>query len=150
MQELQLTSDHDTAIREHGERIYPHECCGFLLGRIEDGVARVQQTLPATNSRGDEEKHNRFTITPEASLIAEKAARKASLDIIGHYHSHPDHPARPSETDLAFATWPNSAFAIVSVQDGAARDLTCWDLADDRSRFDPVPIKIHDPAPSDI
>lgn len=144
MQELLITTEHDTAIRQHGQRIYPHECCGFLLGRISDGVARVEQTLPATNSRGDEEKHNRFTITPEASLIAEKAARQNQLDIIGHYHSHPDCPARPSETDLALATWPNSAFAIVSVHDGNAKDLTCWDLADDRSRFDAVPIKITD------
>jgi len=144
MAELLLTAEHDAEIRAHGERTYPHECCGFLLGRIDGDQFVVERTLPATNSRGEEERHNRFTITPEASLRAEKAAREAALTIIGHYHSHPDHPARPSETDLAHATWPNSAFAIVSVHAGAAKALTCWDLAADRSRFDAVPIRIVD------
>ncbi|MBI1367245.1 MAG: hypothetical protein GC162_01180 [Planctomycetes bacterium] len=137
-----LTPEHDQAIRSHGERAFPHECCGFLLGKVVEGVYRVARVMPAANSRGEEEKHNRFTITPEASYLAEKAARKEKLDIIGHYHSHPNHPARPSQYDLDHATWPGSAFAIVSVMKGRAELMTSWLLAADRSRFDPQAIEI--------
>ncbi|QNN24394.1 M67 family metallopeptidase [Planctomycetales bacterium ZRK34] len=150
---LELTAEHDRAMREHAERIYPHECCGFLLG---DELWRVGAVVPAVNSKGEEERHNRFHITPEASMRAEKEARARGLGVIGHYHSHPDAPAIPSTpktvsesnhgiaggSDLENATWPGYAFVIVSVKQGASDELTCWNLSDDRSEFHPIPTRI--------
>ncbi len=140
---LELNAKHDAAIRAHGQRAYPYECCGFLLGRE---LWKVETVLPATNSKGQEEQHNRFVITPEASMRAEKEARRLGLSVIGHYHSHPDHPARPSQgfadSDLENATWPGFAFVIVSVMKGRAGELTCWNLAEDRSKFEPVNVRI--------
>ena len=142
---MTLTPEHHAAIRSHAERAYPHECCGFLLGRE---LWRVEAVVPATNARGQEERHNRFVITPEASMRAEKEARRLGLSVIGHYHSHPDHPALPSsgfaESDLANATWPGFAFVIVSVMRGKAAEVTCWNLAEDRSKFEPVAIRMRD------
>lgn len=131
---LHITHAHDTAMREHAERIYPHECCGFMLGRAGEGVRQVEQLQPALNDRGEEEKHNRFTISPEAFLAAEKAARKAGLDVLGFYHSHPDAPARPSAYDLEHA-WPWYSYVIVAVRAGTAEQMTSWVLEDDRSKF---------------
>lgn len=139
---LKLSEEHLNAIKSHGERIYPHECCGFLLGRADGEVREVVEVLPATNTRGEEEKHNRFTITPEASMKAEKAARNQQLDIIGHYHSHPDHPAEPSAYDLEHATWPGYSFAIVSIEEGQAKVVNSFELAHDRSKFNPEAIDI--------
>lgn len=138
---LELTQQHRSEIEEHGRRAFPHECCGFLLGRTEGQTRRVAKTLPATNERGEEERHNRFTITPVASLKAEKAARAEGLDIVGHYHSHPDAPARPSEYDLAHATWPGYSFVIVSVRGGEPAELRSWLLSESRDRFDPEQIE---------
>jgi proteasome lid subunit RPN8/RPN11 len=130
-------------MKAHAERIYPHECCGFLLG---PDLWQVHQVVPATNEWGQEEQHHRFIITAEAARRAEAAAKKAGLSIIGHYHSHPDCPARPSsgfaDSDLDSATWPGFAFVIVSVMKGKAADVTCWNLAEDRSSFEAVPTKI--------
>ncbi len=141
MPELQITTEQLDAMKAHAERIYPHECCGFLLG---PSLWQVAAAIPAANDRGEEERHNRFVITPEASLRAEKEARRRGLTIVGHYHSHPDCPARPSsgfaESDLESATWPGYAFAIVSVMQAKAANVTCWNLAEDRTTFDPVPI----------
>ena len=139
---LHITDSQLSAIKEHGERTYPHECCGFLLGKMDGDQRHVEQVMPAVNSRGEEEKHNRFTITPEASMKAEKAARTAKLDIIGHYHSHPDHPAEPSVYDLDHATWPGYSFAIVSVHEGEAQIVNSFVLADDRSKFNEENIQI--------
>jgi proteasome lid subunit RPN8/RPN11 len=151
---LEFSAEHERAMREHAERIYPHECCGFLLG---EDLWRVAAVIPATNAKGEEERHNRFQITPEASMRAQKEARARGLSVIGHYHSHPDAPAIPSTpgsvsaskgnasgggSDLENATWPGYAFVIVSVKQGTSDELTCWNLADDRSEFQPIPTRI--------
>jgi proteasome lid subunit RPN8/RPN11 len=140
---LEISDEHHALLTRHAERAYPHECCGFLLGRE---LWRVGAVLPATNAKGQEERHNRFIITPDASMRAEKEARRLGLSVIGHYHSHPDHPARPSagfpESDLSNATWPGIAFVIVSVMGGRAAQVTCWNLSEDRSKFEPVEIRI--------
>ena len=81
MRTFTVQPDHDTAIREHGQRAYPHECCGFLLGRDEDGCRRIVRVQPAMNSRGEEELHNRFSIPPQAFMKADKAARAEGLDV---------------------------------------------------------------------
>lgn len=140
---LHLRPDDDAAIRAHGVRAYPHECCGFLLGSDEDANRRIVQALPATNIRGEEELHNRFTISPEAFMQADKAARAQSVDILGFYHSHPNAPARPSAYDLEHA-WPVYSYVIIAVEAGHPAEMTCWVLKDDRSEFDEYQILIKD------
>ncbi|MDR2397749.1 MAG: M67 family metallopeptidase [Spirochaetaceae bacterium] len=123
------------AIREEGEKAYPHECCGFVLGSYtEDGTRTMETLIPIVNAWAAEEQYHRFSITAEDVMGAEKQSRALNRDIIGIYHSHPDHPARPSEYDREQAL-PFYSYLIVSVQGGKAADLTCWELAADRSAF---------------
>jgi proteasome lid subunit RPN8/RPN11 len=124
---------HLAEIQQHGEATFPHECCGFLLGRLEDNRRIVTQIQRAQNLREDSP-HNRYEISPQNYLQADREARQAGLDIVGFYHSHPDHPARPSQFDLENA-WPELIYVIVSVNKGKAGEMTAWKLADDRSRF---------------
>lgn len=133
------TQDLLDAIGAHGERTYPEECCGFLLGEMGPEGNRVVALHPVEN-RQEENRERRYVITPADYNTADRAARAQGLDIVGIYHSHPDHPARPSETDLAEATFPGYTYVIVSVKQGRAADLTAWTLAPDRSRFDSEPI----------
>jgi len=121
-------------IREHGARDYPHECCGVLLGNQDGDNKVITEARPLSNAREDS-KHNRFVISPQDMLESEKYARQKGLDLLGFYHSHPDHPARPSEYDREHA-WPWWSYVIVSVQKGRPADLTSWVLAEDRSRFE--------------
>lgn len=131
---------HLTDIQQHGEAAHPHECCGFLFGRVEDDRYIVQQTLRAQNQRRDSP-HNRYQISPAEYLRAERLAAEAGLEIIGFYHSHPDHPARPSQFDLENA-WPGLVYVIVGVNQGRADKTTAWELTDDRSQFLPKEILI--------
>ena len=123
------------AIRRHGERAYPEECCGALLGRIEAGCRHVSEALALDNGR-DSERERRFLIGPEAYRLAERAAAQRGLDLVGFYHSHPDHPARPSAYDLEHAL-PWHSTVVLAVERGRAGQWTSWILAPDRSRFDP-------------
>lgn len=133
-------------IRSHGEDTYPEECCGFLLGRLDADANVVVAARRAVN-RNENRRVDRYVIDPDDYREADLEARKAGLDIVGMYHSHPDHPARPSSTDLAQATFPGYTYVIVSVENGRAADLTAWSLADDRTRFDPETIAT-DPTPN--
>ncbi len=124
-------------IGRHGEATFPEECCGFLIGRVvgEGGETTVvERLLPVANERPDS-RHNRYVIEPETVLAAHKEARAAGADVVGYYHSHPDHPSRPSDFDREHA-WPGLSYLIVSVQKGRAADARSWRLADDRDRFD--------------
>lgn len=123
------------AIREHGQATYPEECCGFLLGRTTAEGNHVVSAWRVENRRA-ENRERRYTITPQDYHAANRAARQQGLDIVGFYHSHPDHPARPSATDLAEATFPGYTYVIVSILDGHPADLTAWSLTPDRARFD--------------
>ena len=122
------------AIGRHGEASYPEECCGFLIGRAEGDSTVVERILAVGNDRQDS-RHNRFLIAPETVLAAHKEARSAGLDVVGYYHSHPDHPARPSEFDREHA-WPDLSYVIVSVQGGKVAEARSWRLTDDRERFE--------------
>jgi len=123
-------------IRRHGETDYPHECCGLLIGSFaEDGRKLADEILPISNAREDSAKRNRFLIAPEDLLRGEKHAMQRGLDVVGFYHSHPDHPAVPSQFDIDHA-WPVYSYIIVSVRDGRAEDLFSYQLRADRSRFD--------------
>lgn len=140
------TADQDR-IRQHGEADFPHECCGLLIGQFAaDGSKAVTEIMPISNAREEEAKRNRFLITPEELMRGEKAAREKGLDVIGFYHSHPDHPAIPSQFDLDHA-WPIYSYVIVSVMAGVADDLTSWELDADAGQFDEEEIQA-DEAPA--
>ena len=131
---MQTQADVLDHIRRHGEEAYPEECCGFLIGSLCADGNRVAYARRAVN-RNENRREDRYVIAPGEYLEAERAARKENLDIVGVYHSHPDHPAVPSRTDLELATFPGYAYVIVSVENGKAAALSAWSLAADRSRF---------------
>jgi len=128
---LSLGSGVDAAIRAHGGETYPNECCGALIGR--DGLVTTTYALPNTTEEGP---RRRFLVRPSDYQEAEKRASEAGGDLLGFYHSHPDHPARPSQYDLDHA-WPFFSYVIVSVREGVSEDMTSWRLREDRSAFDP-------------
>lgn len=124
-------------IHTHGEKAYPEEGAGFLIG--SDG--RVESILPLENAREDGARHNRFLITPEDYLHAELTADNLGLSLIGVFHSHPDHPNRPSEYDREWAQ-PFFSYIITTVQQGKATESRSWRLLEDRSKFEEEEIRI--------
>jgi proteasome lid subunit RPN8/RPN11 len=144
--ELWISHERMEKIREHGVETYPNECCGALLGRdnaLLEGPGSdpnssrfsrcVYSLFPLVNRR-DDSPRNRFSLTADDVLRAEKAAKAQGLEVIGWYHSHPDHPARPSDFDRDHA-WPWYSYIIVSVHQGVPQDMTSWQLKDDRSGY---------------
>ncbi len=129
-------------IRRHGEQTYPHECCGFLLGRVEDGAQEVAEIRSQENER-TESRENRFLISPDQFRAAERHARQTGRQMVGIYHSHPDSPARPSAYDRDHA-WPWFSYLIVSVAGGKAGEANAWQLRDDRSGYEPLGLEITD------
>jgi len=107
------------AIRRHGERTYPHECCGVLLGRSSEDVNAVEAAVEAGNTRTDSA-HNRYSIAPQELIRIQRQGRERGLDIVGFYHSHPDHPAQWSKTDFEEAHWIGCSYVITSVEQGTA------------------------------
>lgn len=133
---IQLNEQQQNEIAAHAERDYPYECCGLLLGRFSDGGMKIaSETYVISNAREEIAKRNRFLITPEELMKGQRYAAHKQLDVVGFYHSHPDHPAVPSEYDREHA-WPAFSYIIVSVQGGQASDLFSWSLRADRSAFD--------------
>lgn len=106
-------------IRRHGEETYPHECCGVLLGVMADSVREVRASVRCGNTRIDSPQ-NRYNIDPRELVRVQREARERDLDIVGFYHSHPDHPARWSATDLQEAHWIGCSYVITSVEKGKA------------------------------
>ena len=144
---LTITTELAAKIRAHGAETYPHECCGALLGREElvDGRNVVREILslyPLVNRR-DDSPRNRFSVTSEDVRHAERAARDQELEVVGWYHSHPDHPARPSQYDRDHA-WPWYSYIIVSVANGKPEEMTSWRLNDDREEFSSERIEVRD------
>lgn len=121
-------------IEAHGEKTYPNECGGMLIGRFENGEKSVVEILPMENAMSESEQHNRVLILPKDVLRAERFAREKRLDVVGYYHSHPDDKAVPSQFDLDHAL-PVWSYIIVSVEKGKAVDLRSWEMENDRSRF---------------
>lgn len=122
------------AIRSHAESTYPEECCGALVGEVAAGRRTVRRALRLQNARA-EARRRRFRIEPEDYRGAERSAAAHGLDLIGFYHSHPDHPAAPSEYDREHAL-PWHSYVIVAVAAGRAGACTSWVLSADRSRFE--------------
>ena len=131
-------------LRAHGEETYPHECCGILLGKSSDEGLYVQQILRAGNTRTDSA-HNRYHIAPQELIAAQREGRKQGLDIVGFYHSHPDHPAQWSVTDFAEAHWFGCAYVITAVAKGKAELTNSFFLSgttEEDKRFEAQPIVI--------
>lgn len=143
-------------MQSHAERVYPEECCGLLLGKSipqqqqkilveiweaknswDDSAAQTFQNLTEISAL-EQSKRRYYTIAPQELLKAQKAARGSSLDIVGVYHSHPDHQAIPSEFDRAIA-WQEYSYIIISVCQGKAEDVCCWQL-DASHQFQPEAI----------
>ena len=154
---FQLWISHDLSerIRRHGAETFPHECCGALLGRdsaaVESGNSEESETprevldlFPLVNRREDSPR-NRFAVTADDVRDAEKAARQHGLEVVGWYHSHPDHPAQPSQFDREHA-WPWYSYIIVSVISGAPAEMTSWRLNDDRQDYSAERIEIRNRA----
>lgn len=135
---IEIRTEHRRAIERHGEQTYPHECCGFMLGRVVDGTKIIEEVKAVENARLDSPR-NRYLIPPDEVVRGDRYARERGLDILGFYHSHPNVAARPSEFDREHA-WPWYSYVIVSVQEGAAAELHSWVLRDDRSQFEPEEI----------
>jgi proteasome lid subunit RPN8/RPN11 len=127
---IRLGAGIEDAIRRHGEETYPNECCGALVGA--GGRATAAVALPNTTEDGP---RRRFLVRPSDYRLAEKRAGDLGGELLGFYHSHPDHPARPSEFDLDHA-WPTFVYVIVSIMSGAAAGMTVWYLKEDRSSFE--------------
>jgi proteasome lid subunit RPN8/RPN11 len=149
--DLRLAPEVSEAIRRHGQETYPHECCGALVGTTADGVARVLDVVPLPNTT-EEGPRRRFLVRASDYQLAERRAGEMGAELLGFYHSHPDHPARPSQYDLDHA-WPTFAYIIVSVKGQVHADvsgdlsrrraegakavlMTVWYLKDDRSSFE--------------
>lgn len=117
---IRISQEDYATMRAHGEETYPHECCGVLLGKNEPGVGnRVSLIVRAGNTRTDSA-HNRYNIAPQELVRIQRQARGLGFDIVGFYHSHPDHPAQWSHTDFAEAHWMGCSYVITSVAHGKA------------------------------
>lgn len=143
---IRVKQEHVESIYQHGEREYPRECCGFLLGVNTDGVNLLGEVYPAQNvwekeshylaageadeAKKSESKLNRYLITPDQYRQADAYARERGYGIIGYYHSHPDHPAAPSGYDLDHSCWPGESYIIVSIQQGKAATLNSFTKPD--------------------
>ena len=125
---LQIPQSLYDALRAHGEETYPHECCGIMLGKTDGDDLCVSQLLRAGNTRTDSA-HNRYHIAPQELIAAQREGRRLGLDIVGFYHSHPDHPAQWSPTDFAEAHWFGCAYVITAIEKGRAAITNSFLLA---------------------
>jgi len=132
---IRLNAIVTASIRRHASTTYPYECCGALIGsngeRDDTNVVEALQLENVTQ----EGPRQRFLVSPREYQQSEAHARRVGGELIGFYHSHPDHPAEPSQYDLDHA-WPNLSYVIVAVRGGQAADLRSWRLRADRSAFD--------------
>ncbi len=139
-------------LRAHGEETYPNECCGILLGKAEDSAGgdrdpaiTVHQLIRAGNTRTDSA-HNRYNIAAQDLIRAQRECRGSGLDIVGFYHSHPDHPAQWSSTDLAEAHWIGCAYVITAVAKGRAEITNSFLLtgtSEEDKAFSQQSIEVH-------
>jgi proteasome lid subunit RPN8/RPN11 len=121
-------------LRQHGEETYPHECCGVLLGTLAaDGAKTVQTIVRCRNQRSDSP-HNRYVIDPHELVRIQREASARAQDIVGFYHSHPQHPAHWSPTDLEEAHWTGCSYVITSVMNGMATETNSFELVAENDR----------------
>ena len=126
-------------IRRHGEAAYPAECCGAMVGRAEGAAKEVLRLSPAVNRRTDDP--HRYLIAPDDLRRLQREVREAGQEIVGYYHSHPDHPARPSAFDAEHA-WPWYSYLIVRIDRGRGADMASWVLDDERPLMHPESLDV--------
>ena len=134
---LKIPQSAYASLRQHGEETYPHECCGVLLGQMDPGGARTVTSIARAGNTRIDSAHNRYNIDPRELVRIQREGRQRGEDVIGFYHSHPDHPAQWSATDLAEAHWFGCSYVITSVEKGKAVltnsfELTGTDESDKR------------------
>ncbi len=134
-------------IHAHGEAAYPEEGAGLLLGKVDDDRKQVAGILSLSNAREDSARHNRYLLTANDYLHGEQEAARLGLDVLGVFHSHPDHPSRPSEFDREWAM-PWFSYLITSVGAGVAFQSQSWRLAEDRAQFKEEEIRVLEFDPS--
>jgi proteasome lid subunit RPN8/RPN11 len=117
---IKISTDAYEAMRKHGEATYPHECCGVLLGRFEEDGSRVVSSAVRCGNMRTDSPQNRYQIDPRELVRIQREGRNRDEDIIGFYHSHPDHPAQWSTTDLTEAHWFGCSYVITAVEKGRA------------------------------
>jgi proteasome lid subunit RPN8/RPN11 len=145
---LRISQGHLSSIRRSAERCYPKECCGVLLGKLVEGERVVFEVISCTNV-ADGDQRDRYHIDPAELIDIQKRARDSGLDIVGFFHSHPDHAAVASRTDLREALWFANSYLIVEVNQGRAGEIGSFVLCgtdEQDKRFDPEQIAITDAA----
>ena len=125
---LKITQAAYEELRRHGEQTYPHECCGVLLGRMDPETRVVEEIARCGNANADSPQ-NRYFIDPQELVRIQREGRGRGLDIVGFYHSHPDHPARPSGFDLENAHWIGCSYVITAIEGGQAKATASFELA---------------------
>ena len=130
---LKLSPSAYVSLRQHGEETYPHECCGVLLGHFDDNgskpVSKIVSRIARCGNTREDSPHNRYHIDPRDLIRIQREGRERGEDIVGFYHSHPDHPAQWSPTDLAEAHWFGCSYVITSVDKGTATITNSFELA---------------------
>ncbi|NET01330.1 MAG: M67 family metallopeptidase [Sphaerospermopsis sp. SIO1G2] len=141
---IQLTQNHLKIIKNHAQKTYPEECCGLILGHINNNIKKVIEIIPTENVWNTEaqtfttethSKNRRYAIAPQVMLQTQKFARDRNLNIIGIFHSHPNYPATPSEWDRIYA-WPEYSYMIVTVENSKAGEINSFSL-DENHQFQP-------------
>lgn len=140
MNKLLLATSLARQIEREGSQSYPNECCGIMYGRDTAEGRVVDRLEPVPNVFDEKERYHRFSISPQQLMQAEKTAGEENRLVLGFYHSHPDHPARPSEYDRQHA-WPFYSYVIVSIAKGEAVDLTSWVLDEQTETFQPQAVQ---------
>ncbi|RMA97003.1 Mov34/MPN/PAD-1 family protein [Hydrogenothermus marinus] len=132
---LKIKKEHIEQIKKQGEKGYPYEICGFLIGKIdyENNIREVLEVFQVEN-QNKERANDRFEIDPKDYLKVEEYADKNGMQIVGIYHTHPDHPDRPSQTDLMFAQ-PDMSYIIMSIENGKYKSFGNYVLDLDKNQF---------------
>jgi proteasome lid subunit RPN8/RPN11 len=136
-----LTRDIYDQIIEHAKSSYPNECCGIMIGSNMKGKKILY--VHRTENTNTERARDRYIISPTEIFLMDREARSQGLDIIGFYHSHPDHPNVPSETDREWGQ-PKYSYMIVSVNNGKEAEARCWSFDDENAPFKEEKIEILD------
>lgn len=139
---LKIDKGHIEEIKKQGEEGYPYEICGFMLGKIdyENNIREVKEVFQVEN-QNKERANDRFEISPKDYLEVEDYAEKKGIQIIGIYHTHPDHPDEPSKTDLMFAQ-PDMSYIIISINNGKAENWRSWELDLEKNEFKEEKVEI--------
>lgn len=138
---LRLSHHQFGQIKAEGVAAYPNECCGILYGVERDGVRHVTQLEPVPNVFDEQEQYHRFSISGRQLIHADRTAGDRGELVLGFYHSHPDHPARPSEYDREHA-WPFYSYVIVAIANREPGEMTSWQLNEQTELFEPQPITV--------